>query len=110
MENSVILAGGVVQSPVLTDFTGEGWALDAAAHGDDHIDGRQVFQAFRVLVCHHVDAVAGFHEPDGIGIDLVLDGGARGPGCKDIRRQAFAQGFSHLASAGIVGADKGDVG
>ena len=61
-------------------LAGQERALDIAAHGDDHIRGRNFEQEFAVLpVRFHVDALKAFHQPDGVGVDGREDWGLEDP-------------------------------
>lgn len=69
-KSAVLLAAGVVQSPILPMGTGQSRTLNIAAHGDHEIHRRQIGERFAPLCLFHVDAVDLFHQAYRVGIDL----------------------------------------
>ncbi len=69
-EGSVFFPTRVFESPVFAMLAGECGALDIAAHGDDDVDGGDVFEQFATLGFLHVDAIGVFHEAYGILVNV----------------------------------------
>ncbi len=61
-KGSVLLAAGVLQSPVLTVGAGKGRALDLTSHRDHQIHRGQLGKGLAVLLLLHVDAIDLLHQ------------------------------------------------
>ena len=109
-KSAVLLTAGILQAPVLTVGTGQGWALDLTAHSDHKIHRRQLGEGFAVLVLLHVDAIDLLHQTHRIWVDPAAGLSSGGDAAEHLAGQSSAQSLRHLAAAGVMDAEEGHGG
>lgn len=106
-KHCIRLSRRIFQSPIFPMGARQEGTLHIAAHGNDHIHFRDFRQQLTILAFLHVDAVKLLYEAYSVLVNLGLCLGSGGIAFKYICGKVLSQNLCHLASAGIVDADKG---
>ena len=71
---------------------------------------KRQLQQLGMLVLFHVDAIKTLHQTHRVRVDGRLERRARGIALKNVAGQRMPEGLRDLAAAGVVHANKGDLG
>lgn len=93
----VALAGGVIQPPVVVEWSADERTADVAAHRDGNIRRRNGRDQLGILRLFHVDTVQLFHQAHSILIDLRLGFRSSRIALEYIRGKCLAKCLGDLA-------------